>query len=373
MLRPAVLLLVLLFAGCASPALVRTPAPAQATGAAIVPATDARIRVMGRHLVDGETVRFAASGVTFFARFRGTEVAARIEMTSADTTAHDWFTAVVDGGAPVRFKVERGTARYVLASGLARGIHTLELSKATEGQNGHDRLVSLEATEILAANLLPARTIEFIGDSITCGFGADPTPVACGAGTWYDATHATIAYGPRVARAVSAQWMLSAVSGIGMIRNWNTDGPTMPDVYDGVFMEYEPSPAWDPAGYRPDLVVVTLGTNDFSKGESGDRPAPDGAAFVSTYTRFAARLRARYPDARLMLANSPMLGADDRAVLGGYLEQVVAARAAAGDAAVSTFSFPTQYNAGCGGHPSMAEQAQMAVALEPAIRAAMGW
>jgi putative spermidine/putrescine transport system permease protein len=96
---------------------------------------------------------------------------------------------------------------------------------------------------------------------VTVGFGADKVPVDCGKGTWYDASHSWIAYGSRVARDVHAQWMLSAVSGIGMVRNWNSPGPVMPQVYDGVYMEYADTLThWDFTRWTPDLVVIALGT-----------------------------------------------------------------------------------------------------------------
>ncbi|OZC01332.1 AGE family epimerase/isomerase [Rubricoccus marinus] len=341
-----------------------------------VPAADPRVQIMGRHLAhpDG-SVSFAASGVTFVVRFRGTRLAAHIEDEFRYGTEHNWFTVVVDGGEPVRFQTRPGQRETVLAEGLASGEHTLWLSKATEGQNGHNRLVSFSGAELLPAEPLPARRIEFIGDSITSGFGADSEPIACGAGTWYDATHAWIAYGPRLARRLDAQWMLSSVSGMGLHRNWNTLAPVMPDVYDGVYMEYATdNPPWDSTLYRPDLVVVALGTNDFSAGDGETtREALDGAAFVADYARFLARLRERYPDAPVLLLNSPVFEGAQKAQLAGYLREVAARRAASGDPAVSVFTYDGRYVAGCDGHPGGAEHVRMADELEPVVREITGW
>jgi lysophospholipase L1-like esterase len=339
------------------------------------PATDERVRVMGRQITDGGAVAFGASGVTFFIRFRGTAVDAELERAPADSAEHDWFTVVVDGGEPSRFRTQPRTRRYTLARGLPRGEHTVVLSKATEGQNGHDRLVAIHTEELLQAAPLPARRIEFIGNSITAGYGLDPRPVACKQGTWYDATHAWLAYGPRVARRVNAQWMLSAISGIGMVRNWNSPGPVMPNVYQGVFMEYADSTTrWDFRRYTPDLVVVALGTNDFSDGGgTTPRPALDGERFVSEYTRFVAGVRARYPAAKLLLLTSPMLDSTRNQTLAEYLQRVIAARAAAGDSAISRFGFKGRYTSGCDGHPDLAEQLRMADELEPEVRARMRW
>lgn len=342
---------------------------------AAVPASDGRIRIMGRHLVEDDgSVAFAASGATFAVRFRGTRLVARLDDEFRDG-GHNWFTVVVDGGAPTRFRTRPGQRDVVLADGLAAGEHTLLLSKATEGQNGHNRLVSLRGAEILPAYPLPARRIEFVGDSITAGFGADPEPVACGTGTWFDPTHAWLAYGPRLARRLGAQWMLSAVSGMGMHRNWNSLSPTMPNVYDGVYVEYATdNPRWDSSRYRPDLVVVALGTNDFSAGD-GETPraALDGEAFVADYAQFLARLRQRYPGPPFLLVNSPVFEGEQKERLAGYLDEVAARRAAEGDAAVATFTYSGRYVAGCDGHPGGDEHARMADELEPMVRSLTGW
>jgi len=368
-LLPAALLITI---GCAS---ARAPEAAVVARAPVYAASDARVRVMGRHRVAGDTVVFGASGVTFFIRFRGTTLDVDLERVSPDTANHDWFTVVVDGGEPSRFRTGTLTRRYPLARGLTNGVHMVALSKATEGQNGHDHLVAIHADELLQADPLPARRIEFIGNSITAGYGLDSRPVPCKQGTWYDESHAWLAYGPRVARQVNAQWMLSAISGIGMVRNWNSPGPVMPEVYRGVFMEYADSTTtWDFRRYTPDLVIVALGTNDFSDGAgTTPRPALDGDVFVREYTRFVSGVRSRYPDARLLLLTSAMLDANRNHTLSEYLRRVIAARAADGDSAISQFSFKGRYTSGCDGHPDLTEQRRMSEELEPEVRALMRW
>ena len=340
-----------------------------------VPATDPRIRVMGRHRTEADgAVDFGAAGVTFAIRFRGTRLDARLDDAHRDG-GHNWFTVVVDEGEPVRFRTRPGQHVYTLTSGLDDGEHTLWLSKATEGQNGSNRLVAFGGAEILTADPLPERRIEFIGDSITAGYGVDPEPVACGAGTWYDPTHAWQAYGPRLARRLRAQWVLSAVSGMGMHRNWNSLAPVMPDVYDGLYLEYATdNPAWDASQYRPDLVVVALGTNDFSAGDGeAPRAALDGEAFVYDYVRFLERVRQQNPEAEILLLDSPVFEGEQRGLLAGYLREIASRRAEAGDVAISTFSFEGRYVEGCDGHPGMAGQQAMADELEPVLRSLTGW
>jgi hypothetical protein len=120
--------------------------------------------------------------------------------------------------------------------------------------------------------------------------------------------------------------------------------------------------------------VIGLGTNDFSDGGGPTpRPALDGDAFVRAYVGFVAALRERYPRARLLLVDSPMLDPVRKARQGEYLRRVVSERGAVGDTAISIFSFAGHYVAGCSAHPSLDEQRRMAEELEPAVRRAMGW
>jgi lysophospholipase L1-like esterase len=339
------------------------------------PATSNRIRVMGRHADGKRGVAFGASGVTFFMKFRGTAMEVELEDERRDSTSHNWFTIVVDSSEPFRIRTEPRTRRYTLVTGLPLGEHTLALSKATEGQNGHNRLVTVYTRELLPANALPARRIEFIGNSITAGYGLDQRPIVCKQGTWYDKTHAWLAYGPRIARRVNAQWMLSSVSGIGVVRNWSTPAPVMHDIYKGVYMEYADSLTnWDYRRYTPGLVVIALGTNDFSDGPGPTpRSALDGEKFVRDYTTLAADVRARYPRARLLLLTSAMLATDRNQRLADYLRRVIANRAAAGDSAITMYTFSRRYASGCDAHPSLEDHIKMADELEPKVKAWMGW
>jgi len=160
-----------------------------------------------------------------------------------------------------------------------------------------------------------------------------------------------------------------------MHRNWNSPGPTMPDVYGGVYMEYTDSISpWDFSRYTPDLVVIALGTNDFSEGD-GKKPRPDldGDAFVNDYTQFVGRVHKNYPDARILLLNSPMFGKSQREKLAGYLQRVIKNRKAAGDSTITRFAFDKKYDNGCDGHPDFKQQAIMAEKLEPRISSFMGW
>src|SRR4029077_970838 len=96
-----------------------------------------------------------------------------------------------------------------------------------------------------------------------------------------------------------------AYSGRGVYRNHGgTPDPLLPVLFERRFADYATDP-WD-FSYTPDLVVITLGTNDFSLGDPG-------SGFVDAYDAFVQQVRAHYPSAPILLATSPMLADPDHA------------------------------------------------------------
>jgi hypothetical protein len=80
---------------------------------------------------------------------------------------------------------------------------------------------------------------------------------------------------------------MSSGSGIGIYRNWNSDGPSMPQVYEKLDFQEKSSQLWDFKAYSPQVVSIGLGTNYLSAGDSKNlRPPLDSARYVSSYLQF---------------------------------------------------------------------------------------
>jgi hypothetical protein len=208
---------------------------------------DQRIVVMGRHSVEPDnSIKFGASGVAIHIRFTGPSLQVDLHDEFRYGTSYNIFTVIIDGQESHRFKTQPRQTRYTLASNLSDGTHDVILIKATEGSNGWNRLSAVYANDIHQYPALPSRKIEFIGDSITCGMGADEREVPCGDGEWMDQHNTWDSFGATIARNVNAQFMLTGVSGMGMHRNWSTPGPTMPDRYQSVYSDpADTSSRWD--------------------------------------------------------------------------------------------------------------------------------
>ena len=106
----------------------------------------------------------------------------------------------------------------------------------------------------------------FIGDSITAGYGVEGVyPCTFSAST----ENILYSYATLVAAAVDAELHTIAWSGKGVVRNYGDLNPTSPDpmpiYYNRTLgISNEQSMVWNPAQYIPDIVIVTLGSNDYS-------------------------------------------------------------------------------------------------------------
>lgn len=325
-------------------------------------ARDSAFRYMGRvEFRRADAPRFWMPGTAVTARFKGSDCRIFVQDEHLHGS-HNYVEIRIDDQPPFRLKVKGKRDTIDVSNRIGGGVHRIFICKDTESGIGYLAFLGLRCDKLLPAAPLPSRKIEFIGNSITCGFGNDlSTP--CSAGSWHDHENAYESYGAVTARALHARWHISAVSGIGMMHSCCNMKILMPEVFDETDMAGD-SIAWDFSRYQPDVVTVCLGQND---------GVQDSTLFCSAYAKFVKRLRACYPHAKIICLGSPMAGAKLAPVLKKYISSVVAARHAKGDAEVYAFFFSRQFNHGCMGHPSMQEDREIAAELTPFVRKIAGW
>jgi lysophospholipase L1-like esterase len=212
------------------------------------------------------------------------------------------------------------------------------------------------------------KKIEFIGNSITAGMANDTKDIPCGTGKWYDQHNAYMAYGPRVARALNIDFMVSAVSGIGIYRNWNSTYPAMPQVYESAYLEIDSNQRWDFNRYTPDVVSIALGTNDFSDGDGKTARLPfDSAIFINTYVSFIGTIYSHYPNTQIALLTSPMLSGAKRDLHFACLQSVKAKAGVLYPAKkpVEIFRFKPMVPKGCSYHPDLKDHEVLAEEVMP--------
>jgi lysophospholipase L1-like esterase len=335
----------LLLLGLAAPLAAQAPLPVHVGGRAV-------------HERDGAW-RFGWPGVYFESRFRGTGVTVAVDSVT------EYLRVSVDG-AERAVLVRPGTARLAI-SGLAPGEHVVRLDKVTESQQGGGRFIGFlpMVGDVPLAPPARARRIEYIGDSFTVGYGNASPGRTCTRREVHDYTDSGRAWGALAAARLDADYRINAYSGIGVVRNYDgaMPGQSMPTLYDRL-IPGDPAPLEsDSAGWRPQLIVISLGGNDFSTPLHAGEPWPDQAALRADwrlhYVAFVRRLMARQPQARFVLMGHDPFFAD--------VEQVASELNRNAARPVLTLHYGDLQLTGCDYHPSLADHRALAELVAAAI------
>lgn len=325
-----------------------------------VKADSAHITYMGRtYVTDDGGVAFNYPGVTAMIDFEGE----RVDMLTSPGSGY--YMVELDDEAPRKMQVREGDSVLTVADYLPEGKHRLRITYAIEGyeKNPVIRGFRLPAGgRLLEAPEKGDLRIEFIGNSITCGYGIEAPDSSRGFS--YDTQNHCLTYAYLTARALNADFNVVARSGMGMYRNYN--GPregdsigTMPLEYDHTLV-YDPGHKWDFSRFQPDIVCINLGTNDVST------PNYDIELFEAAYDRFITHLREVYPKADIVMLTGVMLSGQPLEDLKGALDRVAARHEC-------TYRFdmsPQTGDLGVGsdGHPSARQQKRMAEELTRYLR-----
>jgi lysophospholipase L1-like esterase len=328
----------------------------------------AGVRWVGRvDLTDAQHPRFSWSGTGFVARFSGSGLSIQINDTGGGPFL---FKPVVDGTPGAVISIAAGQKTATIASGLGAGMHTVELYRQTEGSQGDSQLMGITIAgggSLAAPPNAPARFIEVVGDSITCGYGTLGTlsDSDCFPTESHWDTYEAVA-----GRALGADVSTIAISGQGAYRNYGGDMTnTLPMVYTRALTN-DASPLWD-FRTQPQAVIVNLGTNDISNGK-GD----PGMPFETAYAGLLTTIRSKYPSALIVCIIGPLLNGSDLTTIQGHIRNVVNARAAAGDHNVELFdqiAAQSSDKAACQYHPNPAENQIMANQIVTELRARLHW
>lgn len=246
----------------------------------------------GRFL-DHEGVRYfdySASGFCFVMKGKHAEALILSDPDSWDqankgvlgifvTDGRDTSIGAIPEEPTQRITLSQRENHIVLFDSPEEKIVTVRVMKFSECAFGYAGLKSLEIDgtllEVPSTPLRDQLKLEFIGDSITCGYGIE--------GVWEKDTFTTAqerpdkAYAFLTAKALGADIQLCSWSGIGLISNYvDPETIMLPDTHWlmqanwpytdkslALRLGIEPE-VWDGSKYQPDIVVIHLGTNDIS-------------------------------------------------------------------------------------------------------------
>ncbi|WP_439182574.1 SGNH/GDSL hydrolase family protein [Carboxylicivirga taeanensis] len=321
------------------------------------------------HTEEG-AVRFDWPGVSVNFQFTGETLELCI-----DGGARNYYNVFIDGDL---HKVIHAPADTIIpVEGIkGNGWHSCRIQKRTEGEMGMTvfKGVRLAAdAQIRALNDSHRRKIEFIGNSISCGYGTEgkaPEEDFLPETENVDKSYAFIS-----ARAFNAECYVTAHSGLGVVRNYGDKEPvstqlaTLPQRYHQVF-DMDTSLVWDFSQWQPDVVVINLGTNDYSTDVS-----PPKEVFINRYLEFIRQIRSYYGDVPVFCVNGPMR---DEPAYSNVKEVVERARNQYQDKNTYFIGIPnyllnTTSDLGSDYHPSYRGQLKMARHILPVIANVMNW
>ncbi|KOX19880.1 cellulose-binding protein [Saccharothrix sp. NRRL B-16348] len=309
----------------------------------------------GRVKATASAAQYTWPGVYFEGRFRGTGVGVVLNDANND------YEVQVDGTTVATLLAPGRTTHWV--NNLTNAEHSVRLVKRTEstwaaGEFGG--FVAATGGEILAKPAARTRQIEFIGDSNTVGYGNTAGTRDCSTnGGVSRNTNANLNFGALTARSLNADYQINAQSGLGMVRNYNGGSPELD--YRTFYergLQHVAGDVWqNPGTWKPQLVVVALGTNDFSTainpGERWTTPESLVAAYKTAYQGFLDKLRARYGANTVIVVGA--LNWSSTPAFAQAAEQVVKDRNSQGDSRVRYWYYedPSFDRLGCDWHFSL--------------------
>ncbi len=334
----------------------------------------------------------SGSGIDFL--FYGTECAAELKADSsysggADTAAR--YAVYVNGSRTETDQLTEAERTLKIsnpgAAADACSVRIVKLSESAQSALGIGNLTVTVPKEVYKdhgdKSLIPAEPkehlIEFIGDSITCGYGVDGEYNVDRFQTANE--DATKAYAVRTAEKLGTDYSLVCYSGHGILSGYTSGGSLnnrdlVPPYYELCGHSYAALPEggkiqddkWD-FSRLPDLIVINLGTNDSSyTGTDTEKMKKFAAAYVD----FLKQIREKNPDAPILcslgIMGTTLCDAIDLAVL-NYQQET-------GDRNIAALRFDMQSDKdglAVDWHPSAATYEKASDKLSAYIREWLNW
>ena len=356
----------------------------------VVKPTDPHIQYVGRiSFQNPERPTWSYPGVQINAAFEGTSAKLVCKPGSG------YFMAQVDEAEPfkVAFRGQRDSV-VTLCTALPQARHTLRLMYAIEGYEMRPEFWGFVFDgPVCDAPAQPSRTIEFIGNSITCGYGNEAMEATDH--FQYETENHYFSYAQLTARALQARAHVVARSGIGAYRHYNgaktgTPSTSMPVQYEytnyvtdaslrfpssgeeglGVVADPFNTERWDFSRFQPEVVCINLGTNDLSTNNY------DVKLFKQGYERVLSLVRQHNPQAKIVLLCGSMLGGKELEVARKTLDEIAENAHKTGDKEVYRLNFTPGTGSlkyGADYHPSIWQHQLMAAELTAFLRPLMQW
>lgn len=339
------------------------------------------IQYSGRfNFISDKQLFFTHSGCKITVRFKGNRIFLLLKNYSTETRFFhsNYFNVFIDSLPPILLHATNDSFLYRIEN-LSDGIHTMTLFKRTEAACGlieFNGILLDSFSTLLKPPAKPKLKIEFVGNSITAGYGNEDTlnsrkfkPV--------NENH-YFAYPAICARLLNAEFHSVCYSGKGVFRNYDkSTTETLPILYTKIYPQKKNH--WNFNSWQPDIIVVNAGTNDFGLG------IPPADSFIIAFTHFLIKIRKLNPNSKIIIVDGPLLkdGLKTDSLTGAavktysiyinYLKQAISNYKRAGYSNIYSFSFSPIGSLGYGTnwHPSVAQHEKNAEELVGFIKKLM--
>ena len=343
--------------------------------------TDCHIQYTGRiSFTNPERPAWNYPGIQISAAFEGTSLKLMAKPGSG------YFMAQIDQSDPFKVAfIGKKDSVVTLATALPEGIHLVRLMYIIEGYEFYPEFWGFildKGRHLVEGPVLPERKIEFVGNSITCGYGNEGMKKE--EHFEYETENHYYSYASITARNLDAQHWVVARSGIGAYRNYGeakTGSPRscMPVQYEYTGYAYDLKlrdeasflrEKWDFDRYQPYVVCINLGTNDLSTNNFDTQLLKQG------YQKLLKLVRQHNPKAKIVLLTGSMLYNEELKIAKQLLDEVKAEAVKAGDKEVYRFDMaPIDGDQFLGNdwHPNVYQDEKMAGELTAYLRKLMNW
>ena len=326
-------------------------------------------------VVDGKLqLYWTNSGFSFY--FYGTGVTAKLKPSSTNPTYYGYLKVFIDGEfSPAATVCVNKTGTFTLVEGLTEGEHLIEVRKRNEAIYGESATIAVEELSVIDGGFrkkAPTKSkyvIEFIGDSITGGFG---NMISDNSGNFTTATQdGTRTYATLTAKALGVEATVLSRSGICYVTGSNRDSMYPFYIQTAALPGRSASvDYWDFESNLVDVVVINLGTNDTGASINGN--AISAQQYTEHAVEFIKLVRANNPYAVIVWAYGMMTQSR-----GDCIEAAVKQVNDEGDYDVFYVSLPTlnagKEGVGTHGHPSYLSHLSSAKVLTEFLAEEMGW
>ncbi|AOZ94020.1 SGNH/GDSL hydrolase family protein [Paenibacillus crassostreae] len=347
-------------------------------------ATDKHVKSIGRTHYYNDVLWLALSGGGIEFSFYGTKAEITIKGDSIATTG-DNLTRIginVNGKRIIDDQVDKSLKSYtVFESDTAQNvtIRLIKLSEAAMSTVGIQE-IAVDAADGIMPTPPKLHTIEFIGDSITCGYGVDDEHELHSFSTATEDVTKTYAY--LTAQQLNADYSMVSYSGYGIITGYTENDHKLtthllPNYYDkvgksdGKFDDtlLPQDLPWDFNKFVPGLIVINLGTNDdsYTKEDTGKQ-----MEYTQKYVEFLKMVRRNNPHTPILCTLGIM---GDR--LYPFVKQAIKHYThETGDSSITSMKFDVQLAAdgyAADFHPSQVTHSKAAKKLTAHIKEFLKW